>query len=276
MEVPENVAEGLSRMMSNCQVRFLGEGNEATHLLLPDKSFDRYPGWGYKTYGDGWKLEGQGADAKSGMKHGYLKLSGIGPIKLRGKARTPGVPKTCEILHKQGRWYASVTVACEPARQSGSRGMAFDWGVKTFATLAFDDGTYLEVANPRTGKQDADRKAELQRELATKKRRSRNRLKTRRKLSRHCARTANRRKDFLHQQSARLVKESALIVTEKLTVKTMTRAPQPKPDPDRPGEFLPNGSSAKAGLNREILDTAPATFLKLVALKAEDYLQPVV
>ena len=94
------------------------------------KSFDRYPGWGYKTYGDGWKLEGQGADAKSGMKHGYLKLSGIGPIKLHGKARTPGVPKTCEIRHKQGRWYASVTVACEPARQSGSRGMAFDWGVE--------------------------------------------------------------------------------------------------------------------------------------------------
>lgn len=204
------------------------------------------------------------------MKHGYLKLSGIGPIKLRGKARTPGVPKTCDILHKQGRWYASVTVACVPKREGGSQGLAFDWGVETFATLALDDGSYEEIPNPRTGNRDADRKAELQRELATKKRRSRNRLKTRRKLSRHCARTANRRKDFLHQQSARLVKESALIVTEKLTVKNLTRAPQPKPDPDRPGEFLPNGSSAKAGLNREILDTAPATFLKLVALKAEE------
>lgn len=270
MEVPENVAEGVSRMMSNCQVRFLGEGNEATHLLLPDKSFDRYPGWGYKSYGDGWKLIDQQTDAKSGMKHGYLRLSGIGQIKLRGKARTVGIPKTCEILHKQGRWYASVTVACVPKREGGSQGLAFDWGVETFATLALDDGSYEAIPNPRTGNRDADRKAELQRELASKKKRSRNRRQVQQRLGRHSARTATRRKDFLHQQSAHLVKRSALIVTEKLTVKNMTRAPHPKPDPDRPGEFLPNGAAAKAGLNREILDTAPSTFLKLVSLKAEE------
>ncbi|MBX7220069.1 MAG: transposase [Blastocatellia bacterium] len=234
------------------------------------KSLERYPGWGYKTYGDGWKLAGQTTDQKSGMKHGWLKLSGIGHLKMRGKARTPGLPKTCEILHKQGRWYASVTVACQPHRPCGTQGMAFDWGVETFATLALADGTYGEIPNPRTGKPDADRKTELQRELACKQRRSRNRLKVRRKLARHCARTANRRKDFLHQESARLVKRSALLVTEKLTVKNMTRAPQPKPDPDRPGEFLPNGAASKAGLNREILDTAPATFLNLVKVKAEE------
>ncbi|MBX7220121.1 MAG: transposase [Blastocatellia bacterium] len=240
------------------------------------KSFDRYPGWGYKTYGDGWKLEGQTADAKSGMRHGFLKLSGIGRIKLRGQARTPGQPKTCEILHKQGRWYASVTVACQPHRQRGTQGAAFDWGVETLATLALADGTYDEIPNPRTGKPDADRKAELQKELAAKQRRSRNRQKTRRKLARHCARTAHRRKDFLHQESARLVKRSALLVTEKLTVKNMTAAPAPKPDPDQPGHFLPNGAAAKAGLNREILDTAPATFLNLLARKAEEAAVPYV
>lgn len=32
----------------------------------------------------------------------------------------------------------------------------------------------------------------------------------------------------------------------------MVRAPKPKPDPDQPGRFLPNGKAAKAGLNRGI------------------------
>jgi transposase len=33
----------------------------------------------------------------------------------------------------------------------------------------------------------------------------------------------------------------------------MTRRPKPKPDPDRPGAYLPNRRRAKAGLNRGIL-----------------------
>ena len=72
------------------------------------KSLDRYPGWGYATHGDGWRLF-PGDD----NKHGVLRLSGVGHIKMRGKARNVGVPKTCEIQHKQGRWYASVTLECE-------------------------------------------------------------------------------------------------------------------------------------------------------------------
>ncbi len=33
----------------------------------------------------------------------------------------------------------------------------------------------------------------------------------------------------------------------------MTRRAKPKPDPDNPGAFLPNGGRAKSGLNRAIL-----------------------
>jgi putative transposase len=148
------------------------------------KSYERYKGWGYKTHGDGWKLIGQTSTGKSKLKHGLLNLSGIGRIKLRGSGRTAGEPKTCEIVHKQGRWYASVTVAWFPKREHGSQGLAFDWGVSTFATLALDDGTHEEIPNPRTGQQDAERKAELQRELAATKKRSRHRRKVQHRLGR--------------------------------------------------------------------------------------------
>ncbi|MBX7224152.1 MAG: transposase [Blastocatellia bacterium] len=65
-------------------------------------------------------------------------------------------------------------------------------------------------------------------------------------------------------------------MTEKLTVKNMTLATKTKPDPDQPGQFLPNGAAAQAGLKREILATAPATFLNLPARKAEEPAGPYV
>ena len=34
----------------------------------------------------------------------------------------------------------------------------------------------------------------------------------------------------------------------------MTRRPAPRPDPDRPGAYQPNGAAAKAGLNKSIHD----------------------
>ena len=33
----------------------------------------------------------------------------------------------------------------------------------------------------------------------------------------------------------------------------MTRKPKPKPDPNKPGQYLRNGAKAKAGLNRSML-----------------------
>lgn len=46
------------------------------------KSLRRYPGWGYGTHGNGWKLH-PGSDGK----HGKLYLQGIGIVPIRGKLR---------------------------------------------------------------------------------------------------------------------------------------------------------------------------------------------
>src|SRR5919197_4713201 len=108
------------------------------------KSLRRFSGWGYKTHGDGWRLI-----PGERMRHGRLRLSGIGPVKIRGKARTLGVPKTCDIQHKGARWYASITVVCTPKRTSGLLAAGMDWGVATFATVARSDGTMQYIPSPR-------------------------------------------------------------------------------------------------------------------------------
>jgi putative transposase len=213
------------------------------------KAYGRFSGWGYKAHGDGWRLL-----AGPGMKHGCIRLSGIGRISLRGGTRTEGEPKTCEIQHKQGRWYASVTLECKPGRETGNEAVAFDWGVETFATLAKSDGSTEPILNPRFTRTAAAELKEAQRSLSRKKRRGQNRKKAARLVGRIHARTANQRKDFLHQTSAQLVAAYCLIATEALNIKSMTAA----------------GGSRKRGLNREILSTAPAMFLGMLSYKAEE------
>lgn len=215
------------------------------------KSEQRYPGWGYNTPGDGWRLH-----AGDRMKHGHVRLSGVGMVKLRGQARTPGTVKTAEVQQKDGRWYLSVTVECEPQRDGGTLAMGMDWGVETFATICSSDGQTRSVANPRfLDKPQRQKLKTLQQAVSRKKnKRSNSRRKAVAKLSAEFRHIANRRKDFLHQTSADLVSQYGLIATEQLNVKNMTAS----------------GGEYKKGLNRSILDTAPSTFLNLLKVKAEE------
>jgi hypothetical protein len=187
------------------------------------------------------------------MQHGRVRPSGVGNIRIRGNARTEGTQKAAEVMHKQGRWYVSVTVVCEPKRARMGNGAAgLDWGVETFATVANEDGSTLRTENHRHLGQARAQLRSAQRQPARKKRGSRNRDKARREVAALHRKVGNRRHDFLHQQRAALVATLAVLATEKLQVANMTRSA--KGTVDDPGK----NARQKAGLNRNILYTAPA------------------
>ncbi|MHB8562875.1 MAG: RNA-guided endonuclease InsQ/TnpB family protein [Acidiferrobacteraceae bacterium] len=226
------------------------------------KSFRRYPGWGYKTPGDGWKLH-PGEDGA----HGTLYLQGLGHVPMRGKARTAGAPVTCEIVHKAGKWYASVTLGLESLQRQCGIGMgAFDWGLKEFLTVATPQGIET-VANPRHLKnqlaelkrlgQEVSRKIRMAQHMSGRQRgfpRSAHLRKAIQHLARLHAKVARQRTDFLHQTSAWLVKRFSAIGTEALAVKNMVH----------------RGGAHKKGLNREIHAASPAAFLRMTRTKAEE------
>ena len=213
------------------------------------KSLDRYPGWGYKTHGDGWKFE-----FGEQLKQGKLRLSGVGFLKVRGKARNLGTPKTLEIQFKQGHWYASITLATTPQRISGSNAIGIDWGLETFATVSNSDNSCSAIQNPRTLRKKLKLLKRKQQSLSKKKVGSNNRKRVRRYVAKLHRKVANQRKEFLHQTTNRLVRDSGLIAIEQLNIKNMTAS----------------GGAYKKGLNREILSAAPSGFHQMLKYKAEE------
>ncbi len=226
------------------------------------KSFDRFKGWGYKSHGDGWKLF-----LKEDFLNGYVRLSGIGHLQMRGRARKdpnkigfqkrdPGRPKTCEIIRKSGKWYISVTFERDkPGRKSGHDIVGVDWGTSKLLTiLRLEDGKIIDKENPRHIKKYSLDLVKAQRDLSRKKKGSERSKKAKAKLVRIHEKVANVRENHLHKESAELVANSRIIATEKLNIKGMTAS----------------GGAYKKGLNRSILDTAPGMFFEFIRYKAEE------
>jgi putative transposase len=236
------------------------------------KSYDRFSGWGYKEHGDGWKIDTSKAKKitkKQKTRSGFVRISGVGKIQIRGMSRNGGTPKTMEVLKKGGDWIISVTYQCVPERSSGEHIHAFDWGVETFLTLANEEEQISAVENPRFLRTALEKIEKTQQELSRKKLKSKNRKKVKARLFRIHKKVTNKRLDFMHKTSCKIVEDSKRIITEKLMIKNITKAPKAKID-EITGTYLPNGAARKAGLNQSILDTSPSQFLQMVRVKAEE------
>jgi putative transposase len=119
-----------------------------------------------------------------------------------------------------------------------------DLGLKVFAYQS--DGVI--VPNPNIARRVERKMRERQRALARCKRGSNRRHKIKAAVSRLHTKITNARTTWLHQQSARMVRDYDLIVAEDLNVSGMLRNPT---------------------LARSISDASWSTFLGMVAYKAE-------
>jgi len=204
------------------------------------QSIRNYSGWTYPAK-SGWKAHTTG-------DNGYLDLSNLGQIQMRGKARTWGTPTTCTIVYRHGKWYASITVQCEPVRATDGGEVGIDFG--TLTAIALSDGTKIEnprfLANTqakiRTASKQKRRKRAPHRK--SKVRASRRWKKAQSKVSKLVRKSARQRTDWAHKRTAEIVCCNSLVVTEKLTIKNMTRKPKKGSKRKR----------QKSGLNRSILD----------------------
>lgn len=201
------------------------------------QSIRRYSGWTYPDARQGFKIHSTGGN-------GYLELRDLGvQLQMRGQARQWGTPTTCTIVYRHGKWYASVTVKCEPMRETGAGAVGIDFG--TLTAVALSDGTKIE--NPRLlGKTQA----KIKRASKQKRRKRAPNFKRKIKASKRWKQASKKvsklqRQDWAHQVAAEIVSGNSLVATEKLNIKGMTRKAKQGSKRKR----------QKTGLNRSILDT---------------------
>lgn len=229
------------------------------------RSADRFRGWSYKEHGNGFRIA-----LGDGGRNGRIRLFGVGDMRMRGRVRTPGQVLKADVVKTVHGWRLNLVVATDCAERAQAEGPAIglDWGVSDFATIAVENGGYAAVPNPRHLAFEAENLKAESRKLsaAARARRISGRAlrRHRRSLARRHAKVAARRKDFLHKVTAQIVASHRMIVTEELTVRNMTASA--RGTVEDPGRNV----AQKAGLNRSILDTAPATLLNMLRYKAEE------
>ncbi len=143
------------------------------------------------------------------------------PLSIRWSRRFAGDPSSVTVmLDKAGRYHVSILVdeEIEPLPPI-ERTVGIDLGL--MHTVIPSQGE--PVDNPRYFEHDERRLAKAQRELARKRKGSKNREKARLKVARIHARIADRRRDWLHKLTTRLIRENQVVCAESLAVKNMVR-----------------------------------------------------
>ena len=152
-----------------------------------------------------------------------VMLPKLGKVKTFKDRFAHGTPKTATIIREHDGYYICITsrVAQHPVRlASESQAVGLDMGVAHFCVNSAGEYT----ANPKHFAKYERKLRIANRSLARKKKGSANWYKQKAKLSRLHAKIGRVRKDFLHQQSWKVVRDNELIAVEDLKVKNMVRS----------------------------------------------------
>ncbi|MEU7879919.1 RNA-guided endonuclease InsQ/TnpB family protein [Microbispora bryophytorum] len=157
-------------------------------------------------------------------RDGMLTLAKMSaPLRIVWSRPLPegAVPSTVTVSRDAaGRWFVSIlveeTIGPLPPVEGA---VGVDAGITALVTLS----TGEKITNPRHERADRRKLAKAQRALARKAKGGANRAKARVTVARVYARIADRRRDFLHKVTTRLVRENQVIAVEDLTVRTMVK-----------------------------------------------------
>ncbi|BAY44439.1 putative transposase IS891/IS1136/IS1341 family protein [Scytonema sp. HK-05] len=225
------------------------------------KSIRHYSGWTYPAK-TGYSVESNG-------ENGYIVLSKIGRIQMRGKAKYWGTPTTCTIVYRNGKWYASITIeVLEQVLKPEilpTNAVGIDLGCKS--ALSITDGENHQHIDAPKFVRNAER--EIKRASKHKRRKqapnrkkklkaSRRWKKAQFKVSKLTRKVANQRQNWVHQVAAEIVSGNSFVATEKLEVVKMTSIAKKG-----------KRKKQKAGLNKSILDVGFGMLKSTIKYKVE-------
>ncbi|SED64652.1 RNA-guided endonuclease TnpB family protein [Rhodococcus koreensis] len=190
-------------------------------------AFDRF--WRGQSRYPKFKKKGQSKESATYFSNcftrgGQIRLAKQSePLDIRWSRPLPegAVPSQVTVSRNaRGQYHISILVEdVIPELEPADRVVGLDAGITSLYTLS----TGEKIANPRHERTDRERLAKAQRALAKKQKGSRNRAKARLKVAKIHGRIADRRRDYLHTLSTRLVRENQVIAIEDLSVRNMVK-----------------------------------------------------
>lgn len=199
---------------------------------------DRYDSFAYPQEKGNWRF----------LDNGRLRLSKIGDVKIVLHRPVTGKCKTLTIRRDRvGNWYACFSCEVEVnILPPTDKVVGVDLGLTTFAYLSNGE----KIARQRWMKRDEKDIARLQRKKERFVNGSPERGKVVHALCHAYERAANRRRNFAHQESRKLVNEYQFIAFEDLDIQDMQ-------------------ASGSKTISRGIADVAWGQFVQFTVYKAE-------
>jgi putative transposase len=171
-----------------------------------------------------------------------------------------GKLKQFTISRENGKYY--VSAMCEIVKDIQpvvvNKVVGIDPGIKSFIVTS----DKVEVGNPKFLSSELKYLKVLQQKLSRAKKGSSNREKIKETISTLHKKIANKRENFLHNESRKLVNEYDLICMEDLNVKGMTKSS--KGTIEKPGKKV----KQKSGLNRSLSDVSLGSFVSMINYKS--------
>ncbi len=199
------------------------------------------------------------------IRENRITLPKLGALKFIQHRPVPDrfTIKRAIVTKKADGWYVTLTledksvpdaptVDIEP---TNSNSVGVDAGLEYF--VACSDGELKEP--PKFYRQSEEKLAKLQVKREARSKGSTARRKLNARIARLHQRVARQRKQWHFELAGELVDKAEVIFIEDLKISNMARRNKPKQDEH--GKFLPNGQSAKSGLNKSFADAGIAGFL---------------
>jgi len=202
----------------------------------------------------------------------YLRLPKVGLVKVRTHRPLPSGfnLKQVSVTRRADGWYVSFVLddptvpefKLDEIIPTWENSIGLDAVLNEDVYLATSAGDKLPSLKPL--RKNLDKLAKVQTKKNAKKKGSRRRRKLAKREGRIHQRIARSRKDFQYKTAHKLVRTGKKVFFhEKLNLQGLTKRNAPKTDEQ--GNYLPNGNSAKAGLNKSWLDAGFSQFFSILS-----------